>query len=63
MRCMNIGLAGFFHHNARGDREVYERAVREFGELSMEYGFEFFRMKKSRISHSCSAQVWRMGMQ
>lgn len=45
MRCMNIGLAGFFHHNARGDREVYERAVREFGELSMEYGFEFFSLE------------------
>lgn len=42
MRCLRIGLAGFFHHNARGDKAVFERAVSQFQDLSAVYGFEFF---------------------
>lgn len=44
MRRIKIGLAGFFHHNARGDREVYEQTVGQFRDLSTIYGFEFMNL-------------------
>lgn len=44
MRRVKIGLAGFFHHNARGDREVFEQAVSQFQTLRAVYSFDFVHL-------------------
>jgi L-fucose isomerase-like protein len=42
---IKIGLVSFFHNNARGDFEVFEKAVRGLEELSKSLNFELFLSK------------------
>lgn len=58
-RRLKIGLAGFFHANARGDEEVFRRAADGLGALAEKWGFHLHTAARKIYTYEDAESVVR----